>query len=250
MAIKKVQYGWCPDLPDARDFAYSAPKKLVPETVSLKRRCPAVYDQLELGACTANAIGASFEYDLHVQGLKDFRPSRLQIYYDEREMEGTIKSDAGAFIRDGIKVVAKKGVCPESLWPYNVKKFAVKPPKQVYEAALKHKAIQYERVSRTIGQLCGCLADGRPFVFGFSVYDSFESDKVAKSGILNIPGPDERLLGGHAVMAVGYSMKTARFVVRNSWGAGWGQKGYFTMPFDYLLNSSLSDDFWTIRTVV
>jgi C1A family cysteine protease len=82
---------------------------------------------------------------------------------------------------------------------------------------------------------------------GFSVYDSFESDEVAKTGIVPMPMKSESLLGGHATMAVGYDDKTQRFLVRNSWGESWGMKGYFTIPYAYLENRSLSDDLWTIR---
>ncbi len=92
-----------------------------------------------------------------------------------------------------------------------------------------------------------CLADGYPFVFGFTVYESFESATVARTGRANLPKPGEKVLGGHAVMAVGYNDKQKRFIVRNSWGTGWGKKGYFTMPYAYLDDRDLSDDFWTIR---
>jgi C1A family cysteine protease len=95
----------------------------------------------------------------------------------------------------------------------------------------------------------GCLAEGYPFVFGFTVYESFEGVPIAKTGILNLPKKTEKVVGGHAVLAVGYDDTGARFIVRNSWGAHWGQKGYFTIPYSYLLNENLSDDFWTIRLV-
>lgn len=91
------------------------------------------------------------------------------------------------------------------------------------------------------------LASGYPFVFGFTVYDAFGTPAVAKSGVLNLPKAKERPLGGHAVMAVGYDDKVKRFTVRNSWGPDWGKKGCFTMPYDYLADRNLSDDFWTVR---
>jgi len=91
-----------------------------------------------------------------------------------------------------------------------------------------------------------CLAEGFPFVFGFSVYEGFESSEVARTGKLNLPKPKEAFMGGHAVMAVGYDDKTSRFIVRNSWATDWGLDGYFTMPYEYLTNENLSDDFWTI----
>jgi len=92
-----------------------------------------------------------------------------------------------------------------------------------------------------------CLAEGYPFVFGFTVYRSFESREVAKSGVLDMPQRDEKVMGGHAVMAAGYDDRAKRFLIRNSWGADWGKQGYFTMPYAYLDNRNLSDDFWTIR---
>ena len=94
-----------------------------------------------------------------------------------------------------------------------------------------------------------CLASGYPFVFGFTVYESFESDAVAQSGHAPMPGPGEKVLGGHAVMAVGYDDSQQWFIIRNSWGTEWGMEGYFTLPYDYLANDNLSDDFWTIRIV-
>jgi hypothetical protein len=166
-------------------------------------------------------------------------------------MEGTIRSDAGAQIRDGMKVVASLGAPPERLWPYDITKFTRKPPAKAYKAALKHKAIAYFRVDQTrLREMLGCLAGGFPFIFGFTVYDGFESAKVVRNGILDMPKRAERVLGGHAVLAVGYNQKTKRFLVRNSYGERWGRKGYFSMPFDYLLDGDLAADFWTIRDVI
>jgi C1A family cysteine protease len=250
MNRKIKRYGWIPDLPDRRDHLYAVPSTILlklPPMVDLRPQCPPVYDQGQLGSCTANAIAAAIEFERMKQGLQDFIPSRLFIYYDERAMEGTIASDSGAQIRDGIKSVAKQGACPESEWPYDISKFAVQPASQCYQDALKDRAVQYSRVARNLDQMKGCLASGYPFVLGFTVYPSFESPEVAQSGIAPMPQPGEAPIGGHAVLAAGYDDGQQRFIVRNSWGTGWGMAGYFTLPYGYLTDRGLSSDFWTIR---
>jgi C1A family cysteine protease len=176
-------------------------------------------------------------------------PSRLFIYYNERLIEGTVKSDSGAMIRDGIKTVAKQGVCSEELWKYDIAEFAVKPPQRCYRAALDNRVLSYQRVPQTLISVKGCLAHGYPVVFGFQVYESFESKQVAETGVVPLPATSEELLGGHAVLAVGYDDASTRFLVRNSWGPAWGQGGYCTMPYPYLTERSLSSDFWAILQV-
>ncbi len=247
------RYGWIPDLPDRRDHTYAAPTAVLqtlPPSTDLRVQCPPVYDQGQLGSCTANAIAGALEFDQIKQGLAPiFVPSRLFIYYNERAIEGTINSDSGAMIRDGITSVVNQGACPEDLWPYDVDQFADQPPGNCYQAAAQHQAVQYQAVAQDLDQMKGCLAAGRPFVFGFTVYQSFEADQVAQTGQVPLPGPGEPVLGGHAVLAVGYDDADTRFLARNSWGTDWGMAGYFTIPYSYLLQSSLSADFWVIQQV-
>ena len=245
-------YGWTPDLPDHRDLIYQAPLARIgplPPKVDLRSHCPPVYNQGSIGSCTANAIAAALQFDQMKQRRDVFVPSRLFIYYNERVIERTVDEDAGAMIRDGIKSVAKQGAPRERLWPYAISKFRTKPTKAAYRDARKHPAVLYQRVTQDLRQMRGCLAAGFPFVFGFTVYTSFESHRVAKTGRVSMPARREKEIGGHAVLAVGYDHPRRRFIVRNSWGTDWGLGGYFTMPYAYLLNGNLSDDFWTIKLV-
>jgi C1A family cysteine protease len=247
------RYGWVPDLPDQRDHIFAAPPAVItalPSSVDLRDQCPKeIYDQGRLGSCTANAIAGAFEFDLLKQGLADFMPSRLFIYYNERVKLGTVDVDSGAMIRDGIKSVSKQGVCTETSWPYDIAKFTDQPPQACYDEALGNRATSYQRITPTLSQLKGCLAHGYPIIFGFRVYESFESAEVAQTGVAPMPQADEQALGGHAVLAVGYDDAGGRFLVRNSWGSGWGRDGYFTMPYAYLTDRGLSSDFWTILQV-
>jgi C1A family cysteine protease len=246
-------YGWVPDLPDQRDRIYQAPQRIaaaLPRAVDLRAGCPDVYDQGDLGSCTANAIAGALEFNQIKEKLTDvFPPSRLFIYYNERAIENTVDEDSGAMIRDGIKSVSKQGAPHETIWPYDAARFKTKPTAAAYKDAAKHRALIYQRVTQTLQQLKGCLAAGYPFVFGFSVYESFESDAVAKSGKMPMPAKKEKQLGGHAVLAVGYDDTLKRFIVRNSWGPKWGLAGYFTMPYEYMVETNLADDFWTIKQV-
>jgi C1A family cysteine protease len=240
------RYAWLPDIPDSRDFLYRAvrPRLRLPQSVDLRVTCSPVEDQGQLGSCTANALAGNVEF-LDLSADHQYTDvSRLFIYYNERTIEHTTASDSGAMLRDGIKTLAKSGVCAEKAWPYKVAQFAKKPSATCYADGLKRKITTYHRI-QTLNEMLACLADGFPFVFGFTVYESFESAKVARTGVMPMPKKTERTLGGHAVMAAGYSLKDKRLIVRNSWGEGWGQKGYFTMPFNYA--ETLAQDFWTIR---
>ena len=240
------RYGWHPDIPDARDFLYRAiePKVCLPATVDLSLLCSAIEDQGSLGSCTAQALAGNLEFlDNSIDGTYT-DTSRLFIYYNERALINTTEYDSGASLRDGIKTLKNDGACAETLWPYLIARFARKPPLACYSEAKAHQIVSYHRING-LSEMLTCLTDGYPFVFGFTVYESFETPAVARTGIANMPKKGERVLGGHAVLAVGFNQKAKRFLVRNSWGAKWGQGGYFTMPFEYL--ETLAADFWTIR---
>ncbi len=246
-------FGWIPDVPDARDLQFSALSTLgvLPEAVDLRPMCSPVRDQGNLGACTGFALAVGLrEFWLH-KDKQTFAPlSPLWVYYQERKIEHTLAQDSGAMLRDGLKTLAKLGCAPESDDPYNIIKFTNAPTKQAVQDATNYKIKSYARL-HSLADVRACLAGGNVCVLGFTVYASFESAAVAKTGKMPMPQPHEKILGGHAVCAVGYQTDANApgggwLVVKNSWGMHWGDKGYFYMPYGYV-TSALVSDIWSAQ---
>lgn len=251
-----ARYGWKPSLPDARDhIADTSGIKVLPE-VDPRPHMPPVYDQLQLGSCTANAIAAALQYDAILDGHDEFgTPSRLAIYWLERFLEGGLantQQDSGAFGRDGFKVAQKVGFAPESAWPYIEARFRDDPRYPLSAEFDKHKLVKpYRAVPRRLSSFKAALSNQQTIAFGFTVYESFESAEVAKTGIMPVPAQGEAQQGGHEVLMVGYLKDMPGHVLcRNSWNTDWGIGGYFLMPVEVLLDKSMSSDFRTIARVL
>jgi C1A family cysteine protease len=257
-------YGWSKpkEKPtELHKFAITRSQKLI-RNMDLTPLMPPIYDQGELGSCTANALAAAYQYcELKEHEIHPFMPSRLFIYYNERAKEGTVTQDSGAQISDGINVIHTLGVCPEQpvagipsadVWPYDVTKFAEKPPQECYDLARKHHTGYYKPIAQSLPHIKQSIINGFPVVFGFQVYESFEGEQIAKDGILHMPGPNEQVVGGHAVVCVGFDDNmtidgvSGAVKVRNSWNALWGRQGSFWMPYKYILDPNLCDDFWSV----
>ena len=254
------------DAPDSRDYVYSPQpaslRKPLPERVDLRRRCPPVQNQGRLFTCTAHAVAAAFHVAQRIQKMPAIIPSRSFIYYNERIIAHERRLRHTVTLRNAMKVAARTGVCPESLWRYSVapREFIKKPPKKAFEAAARHKLERYYRIPIEsmkrgvfLRRLKRCLADGHPFLLGFRVHPSFDNPPTGKwkNGIMPVPGKkkDDKATGGHAVMAVGYDDRKQAVLVRNSWGTDWGVKGHFWMPYSLISDPGFAHDFWTIRGV-
>jgi C1A family cysteine protease len=243
-------YGCIRDTRDARDYMFAPSLEAIPAVVDLRKNCPPVMDQGELGSCTAHGITGALRCARITAGMTDIEFARLQLYFDERDMEGTIESDGGGMIRDGIKCAAKIGVAQETLWPYDISKFTVTPPPEVYSDAIKHQSLQYERVQVDASHIKTAIAHGFPVVIGVTLFDSFESEEVAATGMVPIPNTGvESPVGGHCLYAVGYGQKDGCITVRNSWNTTWGDKGDCYFPDHYLGSTLFGSDYWTITKV-
>lgn len=251
--MKIQRYGWHRPLPmpATRFPLFTAPHMMeLPSSVDLRPEMPPVYDQLSLGSCTCHGTSAICHYlEMKKGKANPFVPDRLGIYYCTRILEGTVHQDSGASVAHAVQALARWGFCNESLWPYDIHQFDVNPPHNVYGAMWHGRLIKYATINQSLNDLKAVLATGNLFTFGFTVYESFESDAVAKTGIMPLPQPREQVVGGHCVCCVGFSDENQWFIVRNSWSNQWGDKGYFYMPYSFLLDISYCDDFWTITEI-
>ena len=236
---------WVRDIVDTRDYKYTLVGSSTSTKVDLRPYCTLIEDQGRLGSCTGNAIAGAIEL-LNKRNGKHRDISRLFIYYYERLLLGTVNFDSGAYIRDGIKVTYKYGAASEHLWPYFIDRFKKPPSKEAIIDATKRKVTRYERVADHAGCI-DALNNGYPVTIGFDVYSSFM--RINNTGVMSYPKVGESYLGGHAVLLVGYDLNKQHYIVRNSWGTRWGDKGYFYMPFKVIQNTRMSADFWVIKQV-
>jgi len=245
-------YGWrAPRWPDHKFSLYVShiDAAAFSTKVDLRPECPPIYDQGQEGSCTGNAWAGLGQFLTMKLGLPNFVPSRQAIYWWERELEGDTVDDTGASLTDGARVTSTKGCPHEDLWPYDISKMAVQPSAAVVVDGLKHLVAQPQQVHQDLNSMKAVLVNGYPIAIGFTVFESFESPAVASTGVVPMPGRHEAVLGGHAVLVVGYDDSSARFIVRNSWGARWGMSGYFTIPYAFLVNPRLATDFWTASEI-
>jgi C1A family cysteine protease len=247
--IKRL--GWKPDKPDHRDFKCSLglrkKKGVDPNNTDLRKTklLPNVYNQGETNSCTAQGLAAAVHFSRKQQAKRpDFAPSRLFIYWNERALIGEEHEDNGAMIRDGIKALAKWGVPPEPLWPFEADRVTMCPSTAAYGSAVSNVIKKYERVQIYKGAIQNVLTYDVPIVFGLQLFDNFMSEESEKTGWISDPYGDYQ--GGHAMVIVGST--STHFIVRNSWGDNWGDNGYCYIPHTYICNYNLASDFWAIFT--
>ena len=242
------RYGLKASPPDPRDLHLrSAPIKIapLPPVVDLETWCGPVKDQGSLGACTAFAGAGNREYLARRFNGEDVILSPLYLYYQERFLDGTLaEGDTGSTGRTSCRAMNKFGICEETEDRYDVSRFMVAPTPEQCGAAIKYRAGAYHALL-TPYDLKTCMASGYPALVGFTVYESFESSRVAETGVWSLPDKRRELvLGGHEVLFVGYDDQRAAFKVRNSWGPDWGQRGNFWFPYAAAGDPDILMDAW------
>lgn len=245
----RLKHAWIPDVPSIFDFGYKKSLRMkAASTVSVRHLLPQVWNQGSIGSCVGHAVSdAHYAAQVRAGDKTPMNPSRLFVYYNARLMQGWQDSDNGCYIRDAMKSVAKQGVANEKIWPYKVTKFSKKPPTSAYASGLSNQALAYERVdSSKIENIKAALSDGLPVVFGAMLYESFYD---LKNGKVRMPTKGEKAIGGHAMILADATDSTQDCDTKNSWGKHWGNDGYHKMPYEYLTNKNLCDDFWVLKSV-
>jgi C1A family cysteine protease len=233
---------------DDRDFIYKvkgpyapAPKDTLRENI---KKLTFVYDQGPLGSCGLNAFDLVKRRVLQVNGQPDCAGSRLFGYYVSRS-DDTKSEDSGVTLRDMFKAMNKYGICHESTWPYDISKFAEKPSAEAFKEAGDHQAMRYERIFPiTKEAIMDAISQHYPIVYGLTLYESFMSEKTARTGIVPIPKCWEKAQGGHALAGFDYNPDVVP--CQNSWGSEWGMKGQFDLPWELLLNRKYCTDVWVL----
>lgn len=228
---------------DHRDMIYSF-KKDVPlkQYVDLRPYASAIEDQLHLGSCVGQAVVGAYELMIRKLYIDQFIDlSRLFVYYNARALDNSVDEDVGSYTRDGVKALHKWGVCSENIWPYLIDRFAESPSIAAYEDALTRTISNYYRLI-TVDDMLQALNQEYPVVTSMNVYNTFYDLSIPGESLLKMPTEFDDIVGGHAVVFVGYDLNNKTFIVRNSFGESWGLNGYFFVPFEYVKNDFM--DSW------
>ena len=230
---------------------FKAPEKIakvdLPKKVDLRAHMTKIENQGDTSSCVANALAGAYEYWVQRDSQQAYDVSRLFMYYNARWRNGDQNEDGGSVIQLAMEALKELGACSENSWPFEKPLLLEKPNRTAYEEASEYKIKEMEQVPLELEAWKQALASGYPVVFGCLLFDSFDECNQ-RGGVVPMPSPKDvgrSSHGGHSMCAVGYSDAEQVFIVRNSWGDQWGDKGYCYMPYNYLMNPEFNGgDSW------
>jgi C1A family cysteine protease len=252
MKLEDRVFGWIKDKPDSRDMKYTFRSRAMsyPASFSTQVKQPPIQDQGPVGCCVGEGCARLAKYGINkIKKQKDYNLSVLFAYWNARALEGNTSTDAGSSIRDGIKGIAKFGICQQALWPFDTNKVLTAPNKQCFTNALKFQALGYESLfNKDPLQIKDALFHDFPVTYGKLIYPNFQPDP--KTGVIPYPNTAMRLMGGHCMVICGWNDNllgdgVGYFLEANSWSVNWGLAGYCWVPYTYVC-SGIASDFWAI----
>ncbi|CAJ1337231.1 unnamed protein product [Effrenium voratum] len=249
-----ASFGMMPHATEPTKVAAFNPRKgEAPEKVDLRPYMTTVEDQSQTNSCCANAVAGAYEYinKRHAMqtGEKTEDVSRLFIYFvgrkkDQqmfREDTAIAPKDEGMSLGGAISALQLKGACMESNWPFALDRVNEKPSDSCFSEAMRYKISESRKVPVDLETMRKCLAEGHPIVFGLKLTAQFFKPLRGGGIVTPDPGdPQSSKHGLHAMLIVGYNNRQKVFIVRNSWGTSWGDRGYGYVPYDYICNEDFN----------
>ena len=224
------------------------PISYLSSSVDLRKYFTPVKDQGKIGACSAFALVSIFEFILKKNRQSDINLSEQFVYYNSRKSKGMSHSDSGSSITEILNSMKQQGVCLEHLFPYNPDNLVQEPPVEAYDDAQTRKIICAKNVKHNLHDIKSAVYEGYPVAITIKIFDSFQPWK----GFIRIPSEQEiqnGKFGYHTMVICGYNDEARFFVVRNSWGSNFGEKGYCYIPYAYFENDSLSSSAFIITEI-
>lgn len=247
---KNGWYGCKASIASPKDKWFKKRAVRLPQSADLTMYAPPIMNQGNLGSCVANGVTAAMRSLMIKKGAPAPMLSRLQLYYDGRVVEDCVGEDTGLEIRDAMRCSMKIGVAREELWPYDVTRFMDQPPQEVYQDAEKWQVLKFERVEVSNSDVKHALARGFPVIIGITLFDSFESDEVEKTGMVPMPVlSTEKIVGGHCMVVYNYGVTRGRYKTLNWWDSDWGDRGWGYLPEEMVGSPDYGSDYWIVTDV-
>jgi hypothetical protein len=239
VASKDTDKDWQYEHALASGMTLAAPTP--PPSVDLRQAWWTVGNQEKTGSCvgwaTADGVVRYHLVKANKLGKKELLSPRF-VWMASKETDASKKRPesfveaAGTSLKAAMEVCRKYGLVPMSLLEFEIKALMYTgEEKTFYATAAQRRITSYFNLGKNFTKWRQWLASNGPILVGLSVDRTWDNARQTK-GNLDV-FRRETIRGGHAATVVGYT-KTGRFIVRNSWGTTWGDKGFGYVTPEYI----------------